>query len=73
MRKQTTFVTVAIQLTAIASAVLYNVKATNAQDNMSTASGANTTKGNMTVTGAVKKENMTSNIFTSTKTMNQTK
>jgi hypothetical protein len=43
------------------------------QDNMSAASGANTTKGNMTVTGAVKKENMTSNIFTSTKTMNQTK
>jgi hypothetical protein len=40
---------------------------------MSSASGANTTKGNMNVTGAVKKENMTSNIFTCTKAMNQTK
>ncbi len=61
MRKQTTFViTVLILLTAIASAVLYNVKGTNAQDNFSSTSGANSTKGNMTVTGAVKKDNMTS-------------
>lgn len=67
MRKQTTFVIMA----AIVSAVLYNVKATNAQGNMSSASGANMTRGNMTATGAAK--NMTSNMSTAAKAMNQTK
>jgi hypothetical protein len=72
MRKQTTFVIMAaILLTAIVSAVLYNVKATNAQGNMSSASSANMTKGNMTAAGAAK--NMTSNMSTAAKAMNQTK
>jgi hypothetical protein len=71
MRKQTTFViTAAILLTAIVSVVLYNVKTTNAQGNMSTASGANMT-GNMTAAGAAK--NMTSAMSTVTKAMSQTK
>jgi hypothetical protein len=71
MRKQTMFViTAAILLTAILSAVLYNVKATNAQGNMTSASGANMTKG-MTAAGAAK--NMTSNMSTAAKAMNQTK
>jgi hypothetical protein len=59
MRKQTTFViTAAILLTAIVSIVLYNVKTTNAQ-------------GNMTAAGAAK--NMTSAMSTVGKAMNQTK
>ncbi len=58
MREQTRFViTTAILLTAIVSVVLCNAKTTNAQGNMSTASGANMTKGNMTAAGAAK--NMT--------------
>jgi hypothetical protein len=72
MRKQTTFVIMAaILLTAIVSVVLYNVKTTNAQGNMSTASGANMTKGNMTAAGAAK--NMTSAMSTVAKAMNKTK
>jgi hypothetical protein len=61
----------AILLTAIVSVVLYNVKTTNAQGNMSSASGANMTKGNMTAAAAVK--NMTSAMSTVGKAMNQTK
>jgi hypothetical protein len=73
MRKQTTFViTASILLTAIVSVVvLYNVNTTNAQGNMSTASGANMTKGNMTAAGAAK--NMTSAMSTVTNAMNKTK
>jgi hypothetical protein len=72
MRKQTTFlIMAAILLTAIVSAVLYNVKTTNAQGNMSSASGANMTKGNMTAAGAAK--NMTSNMSSAAKAMNHTK
>jgi hypothetical protein len=72
MPKQTTFViTAAILLTAIVSVVLYNVKTTNAQGNMSSASGANMTKGNMTAAGAAK--NMTTAISTVVKAMNKTK
>ena len=49
MHYQTTFViTAAILLTAIVSAGIYNVKATNAHGNMPSAGGANITKGNMT-------------------------
>jgi hypothetical protein len=71
MRKQTTFViTTAILLTAIVS-VLYNVKTTNAQADMTTASGASMTKGNMTAAGAAK--NMTSAMSTVAKAMNKTK
>jgi hypothetical protein len=59
MQKQTIFmITVAILLSTTVSIILYNVKAANAQGNMSTASGANMTKGNMTAAVAVK--NMTS-------------
>ena len=72
MRKQTKFViTAAILLTAIASVVLYNVNTTNAQGNMSTASGANMTKGNMTAAGAAK--NMTSAMSSVANAMNKTK
>jgi hypothetical protein len=72
MRKQTMFViTAAILLTAIVSVVLYNVKTTNAQANMTTASGANMTKGNMTAAGAAK--NMTTAMSTVAKAMNRTK
>jgi hypothetical protein len=72
MRKQTTFViTAAILLTAIVSVILYNVKTTNAQGNMSNASGANMTKGNMSAAGAAK--NMTSAMSTVAKAMNKTK
>jgi hypothetical protein len=72
MRKQTTFViTAAILLTAIVSVVLYNVKTTNAQGNMTTASGANMTKANMTAAGAAK--NMTSAMSTVANAMNKTK
>jgi hypothetical protein len=75
MRKQTMFViTAAILLTAIVSVVLYNVKTTNAQANMTTASGANMTKGNMTAAGAVvAAKNMTSAMSTVAKAMNKTK
>jgi hypothetical protein len=69
MRKQTTFViAAAILLTAIVSVVLYNVKTTNAQGNMTAASGA---KGNMTAAGAAM--NMTSAMSTVAKAMNKTK
>jgi hypothetical protein len=72
MRKQTTFViTAAILLTAIVSVVFYNVKTTNAQGNMTTASGANMTKANMTAAGAAK--NMTSAMSTVANAMNKTK
>jgi hypothetical protein len=72
MRKQTTFlITAAILSTAIVSVALYYVKTTNAQGNMSSASGVNMTKGNMTVTGAGK--NMTSNMSSAAKAVNQTK
>jgi hypothetical protein len=72
LRKQTTFViTATILLTAIVSVVLYNVNTTNAQGNMSTASGANMTKGNMTAAGAAK--NMTSVMSTVANAMNKTK
>jgi len=71
MRRETTFVIMAaILITAIASAVLYNVKTTNAQGNMSSASGSNMTKG-MTAASAAK--NMTSNMSTVAEAMNQTK
>ncbi len=63
MRKQTTFV-----ITAIVSVALYNVKTTNAQGNMSAASGANMTKSNMTAAGAAK--NMTSAMSNIGKAMN---
>jgi len=63
--------TAAILLTAIVSVVLYNVKTTKVQGNMSTTSGANMTKGNMTAVGAAK--NMTSNMSSAAKAMNQTK
>ncbi len=73
MRKQTTFlITAAILLTAIVSLALYNVKTTNAQGNMSAASGANMTKGNMTAATAAAK-NMTSVMSNVGKAMNQTK
>ena len=68
-------ITAAILLTAIVSAVLYTVKAANAQGNMPSAGGANMTKGNMT--RATK--NMTSNMSTAGKAivignaMNKTK
>jgi hypothetical protein len=72
MRKQTTFViAAAILLTAIVSVVLYNVKTTNAQGNMTAASGANMAKGNMTAAGAAM--NMTSAMSTVAKAMNKTK
>ena len=74
MHKQTSFVrTAAILLTAVVSIALYTVKAANAQGNMSTAGGANMTKGNMTkgnMTGAAK--NMTGNMSTAGKAMNKT-
>ena len=70
MHKQTTFViTAAILLTAIVSAVLYNVKATNAQGNMPSAGGANMTKGNMTGAAMGAAKNMTSNMSTAGKAM----
>jgi hypothetical protein len=65
MHKQTAFViTAAILVTAIVSAVLYTVKATNAQGNMPNAGGANTTKGNMTGAAMGAAKNMTSNMST---------
>jgi hypothetical protein len=85
MHKQTTFIiTAAILLTAIASATLYTTKAANAQGNMTSAGGANMTKGNMTkgnMTGAAMgaAKNMTSNMSSAgkamliVKTMNKTK
>ena len=59
----------AILLTAIVSAVLYNVKATNAQGNMPSAGGANMTKGNMTGAAMGAAKNMTSNMSTAGKAM----
>jgi hypothetical protein len=85
MRKQTIFViTAAILLTAIVSVVLYNVKTTNAQGNMSSVSGANMTKGSMSsvsganmtqgnITAAGAAKNMTSAMSTVAKAMNKTK
>jgi hypothetical protein len=60
MHKQTTFVlTAAILLTAIVSVTLYTVKAANAQSNMTTGSGANMTKSNMTNATSGTAKNMT--------------
>jgi hypothetical protein len=85
MRKQTMFViAAAILLTAIVSVVLHNVKTTNAQGNMTAASGANMAKGNMTaasganmakgnMTPAGAAMNMTSAMSTVAKAMNKTK
>jgi hypothetical protein len=80
MHKQTMFIiTAAILLTAIVSAVLYTVKAANAQGNMSSAGGANMTKGNMTGAAMGAAKNMTSNMSTAGKAivignaMNKTK
>ena len=72
MQKQTIFmITVAILLSTTVGIILYNVKAANAQGNMSTASGANMTKRNPTATGAGK--NMTSNMSSPAKVVNQIK
>jgi hypothetical protein len=72
-------ITAAILLTAIVSAVLYTVKAANAQGNMPSAGGANMTKGNMTGAAMGAAKNMTSNMSTAGKAivignaMNKTK
>ena len=79
MHKQTTFIiTGAILLAAIASATIYTVKAANAQGNMTSAGGANMTKGNMTkgnMTGAAMgaAKNMTGNMSAAGAAMNKTK
>ncbi len=73
MQKQTIFmITVAILLTATASVILYNVKAANAQGNMSSAS-TNMTKANMTGAAMAAAKNMTSSISTTGMEMNKTK
>jgi len=64
-------------LTAVVSIALYTVKAANAQGNLSSAGGANMTKGNMTkgnMTGAAigAAKNMTGNMSTAGKAMNKT-
>jgi hypothetical protein len=73
MQKQTIFmITVAILLTATASIILYNVKAANAQGNMSSAS-TNMTKANMTGAAMAAAKNMTSSISTTGMGTNKTK
>jgi hypothetical protein len=73
MQKQTIFmITVTILLSAMASVSLYNVKAANAQGNMSNAS-TNMTKANMTGAAMAAAKNMTSNMSTVGKAMNKTK
>lgn len=63
MYKQTSFViTAVILLTAVVSIALYTVKAANAQGNMSSAGGANMTKGNMTGAAMGTAKNMTGNM-----------
>jgi hypothetical protein len=74
MNKQTTFIiTAAILLTAIASATIFTVKAANAQGNMTSAGGANMTKGNMTGAAMGAAKNMTGNMSAAGTAMNKTK
>jgi hypothetical protein len=70
MHKQALFViTVAILLTAIVSAVIYTVKAAEAQGNMPSTGGANIAKGNMTGAAISAAKNVTSNMSTAGKAM----